>query len=61
MKYAEQANTKIIAEGIERQEELDYLHRIGIHYAQGYAIGKPAKEIYMGKIRVGDHEDRGSH
>ncbi|WP_155592610.1 EAL domain-containing protein [Lysinibacillus cavernae] len=61
MKYAEQADTKIIAEGIERQEELVYLHSIGIHYAQGYAIGKPEMEIHMGKIRMGDHEDRGSH
>jgi len=51
----------MIAEGIERQEELAYLHHIGIHYAQGYAIGKPAKEIQLGKIRVGDNEDRGSH
>ncbi len=61
MKYAEQAETKIIAEGIECQGELDYLHKIGIHYAQGYAIGRPAKEIHLGKIRMGDHEDRGSH
>ncbi|QDQ00464.1 EAL domain-containing protein [Lysinibacillus fusiformis] len=61
MKYAVQAETKIIAEGIERQEELDYLHQIGIHYAQGYALGKPAKDIHLGKIRVGDHENRGSH
>ncbi|MFF2797349.1 EAL domain-containing protein [Lysinibacillus xylanilyticus] len=61
MSYAEQAETKIIAEGIERQEELHYLRNIGIHYAQGYAIGKPAKEIHLGKIRMGDHEDRGSH
>ncbi|MGN4126941.1 EAL domain-containing protein [Lysinibacillus sphaericus] len=61
MKYAVQAETKIIAEGIERQEELEYLHQMGIHYAQGYAIGKPAKDIHLGKIRVGDHENRGSH
>nr|WP_238602050.1 EAL domain-containing protein [Lysinibacillus parviboronicapiens] len=61
MKYAVQAETKIIAEGIERQEELDYLHQIGIHYAQGYALGKPAKDIHLGKIRMGDHENRGSH
>lgn len=61
MGYAEQVETKIIAEGIERQEELEYLHKIGIHYAQGYAIGKPAKEIHLGEIRMGDHEDRGSH
>ncbi|KOY84181.1 EAL domain-containing protein [Lysinibacillus macroides] len=61
MEYAEQANTKIIAEGIERHEELEYLSRIGIHYAQGYAIGKPAEEIRLGRIRMGDYEDRGSH
>ncbi|MDM5246008.1 MULTISPECIES: EAL domain-containing protein [unclassified Lysinibacillus] len=61
MRYAEQAETKIIAEGIERQEELNYLHNIGIHYAQGYAIGKPAKEIHLGKIRMDDHENRRSH
>lgn len=61
MEYAEQANTKIIAEGIERYEELEYLSRIGIHYAQGYMIGKPAEEIQLGRIRMGDYEDRRSH
>ncbi|MGE7842615.1 EAL domain-containing protein [Lysinibacillus sp. NPDC093712] len=61
MTYAEQAETKIIAEGIERQEELDYLQDIGIHYAQGYAIGKPSKDIHFGEIRVDDYADRGSH
>ncbi|MFJ5766292.1 EAL domain-containing protein [Lysinibacillus sp. NPDC093210] len=61
MTYAEQAQTKIIAEGIERQEELDYLQDIGIHYAQGYAIGKPSKDIHFGEIRVDDYADRGSH
>ncbi|QPQ33505.1 MULTISPECIES: EAL domain-containing protein [unclassified Lysinibacillus] len=61
MSYAEQAETKIIAEGIERQEELNYLQDIGIHYAQGYAIGKPSKDIHFGEIRVDDYADRGSH
>ncbi len=61
MGYAEQAKMKIIAEGIERQEELHYLHNIGIHYTQGYAIGKPAKEIHLGTIRMDNDEDRGSH
>lgn len=32
----------VIAEGIERQEELDYLAAVGIHYAQGYLLGRPA-------------------
>lgn len=61
MKYAEQAETKIIAEGIERQEEIEYLQAIGIHYAQGYALGKPAKDIQLGEIRVDDNADRRSH
>lgn len=61
MKYAVQVETKIIAEGIERLEELEYLQQIGIHYAQGYALGKPEKDIHLGKIRVDNHENRGSH
>ncbi|RTQ95105.1 EAL domain-containing protein [Lysinibacillus telephonicus] len=48
--YAEQSNTKIIAEGIERVEEIKYLQTVGIHYAQGYAIGRPNREITVGKI-----------
>ncbi len=32
---------QVIAEGIERQEELDYLTTIGVHYAQGYLLGRP--------------------
>ena len=61
MKYAEQVGTKIIAEGIERIEELHYLQQIGIHYAQGYVLGKPAKDLQLGGIQVSDDENRGSH
>lgn len=32
----------LIAEGIERQDELDKLREMGIRYAQGYLIGRPA-------------------
>ena len=35
-------NLYIIAEGIESQEQLDFLRNIGCHYGQGYYIGKPA-------------------
>ncbi|REK69414.1 EAL domain-containing protein [Paenibacillus paeoniae] len=31
----------LIAEGIERQEELDVLTRMGVQYAQGYYLGRP--------------------
>ncbi len=31
----------IIAEGIEEEDELNTLAAIGVHYGQGYLIGKP--------------------
>ena len=49
MKYAEQVGTKMIAEGIERLEELNYLQQIGIHYAQGYAFRKTGKGYTIGR------------
>ena len=48
--YAVQSNTKIIAEGIERAEEIKYLKQLGIHYAQGYALGRPNREIKLGEL-----------
>ena len=36
---------KVLAEGIERIEELQFCQNIGIHYGQGYLIGKPSPEI----------------
>ncbi len=35
----------VIAEGIERPEEMEYLHSIGVHFGQGYLLGKPAETI----------------
>ena len=48
--YAVQSNTKIIAEGIERKEEIKYLKQLGIHYAQGYALGRPNRNIELGEL-----------
>lgn len=48
--YAKQSKTQIIAEGIERLEELNYLQSVGIQYAQGYALGRPNQEIKLGCI-----------
>jgi len=50
--YAVQSNTKIIAEGIERKEEIKYLKKLGIHYAQGYALGRPNRIIKPGALPV---------
>lgn len=48
--FAEKTSTKIIAEGIERVEELVYIKDKGVIFGQGYAIGKPNKEIRPGTI-----------
>ncbi|WP_335491292.1 EAL domain-containing protein [Neobacillus niacini] len=48
--YAKQSFTEIIAEGIERIEDLAFLCEQGVHYGQGYALGKPKQEIKPGII-----------
>lgn len=40
--FAEKINCEIVAEGIEKEKELKALIKIGVHYGQGYLIGKPA-------------------
>ncbi|TMU88416.1 EAL domain-containing protein [Bacillus sp. BHET2] len=44
MKIAGELDILVLAEGIERKEELLFCKDIGIHYAQGYFIGKPSQE-----------------
>ncbi|KAA0546708.1 EAL domain-containing protein [Bacillus sp. BGMRC 2118] len=41
VKVAKENNIKTLAEGIERKEELEFCHAIGMDLAQGYFIGKP--------------------
>lgn len=41
-KFAEKAGSKVIAEAVETNEELDVLKKLGIKYAQGYLFAKPA-------------------
>jgi len=38
---AHEMNVKIIAEGIENQEQFDHLKKIGCDYGQGYHISRP--------------------
>ena len=33
----------LIAEGIETDAELECLHRLAVHYGQGYFLGRPNK------------------
>ena len=43
--YARSAGTSVIAEGAETREELAVLIDLGIPYAQGYILGKPADAL----------------
>ncbi|HLU23831.1 EAL domain-containing protein [Lederbergia graminis] len=50
--YAKKSSTKIIAEGIERLEDLAFIQQQGIDYGQGYALGRPHEEIKDGNSQV---------
>lgn len=50
VEYAKHASTQIIAEGIERMEELKYVSEHGVHFGQGYALGRPVDEVKAGEI-----------
>ena len=46
--YAKLSSTEIIAEGIERLEELFFIREHRVQYGQGYALGKPNEEVKPG-------------
>lgn len=50
IEYAKQSASEMIAEGIERIEELAFICEQGVHYGQGYALGKPYQEVKLGKF-----------
>lgn len=52
IEYANQSSTKIIAEGIETVGELRFIYEKGVHYGQGYALGKPQEDIRPGVMRI---------
>lgn len=37
---------RLIAEGIERKDDYDFIRQVGIPYAQGYYLAKPQRVIY---------------
>jgi diguanylate cyclase (GGDEF)-like protein len=43
--FAQKMNIHLIAEGIEDEEELMKLSRMGVHYVQGYLLGRPESHI----------------
>jgi EAL domain-containing protein (putative c-di-GMP-specific phosphodiesterase class I) len=43
--FASRLDAWLVAEGVERQEELDELIRLGVPLAQGLALGRPSLEM----------------
>lgn len=43
--FAQKMNISLIAEGIEQVEELAKLTQMGVHYAQGFLLGRPSTSI----------------
>lgn len=43
--FCQRVGIEVIAERIERQEELDYLTAVGIRLGQGYLLGRPAPQL----------------
>lgn len=39
--YCNETGAILIAEGIETEAELECLCRLGVHYGQGYFLGRP--------------------
>lgn len=39
--FARESGSAVVAVGIETHEQLDALHAQGVHYGQGYLLGKP--------------------
>ncbi|MEK5079151.1 EAL domain-containing protein [Solibacillus sp. FSL W7-1436] len=48
LNYAIESGTKVIAEGIETKAEYEFIQSVGVHYAQGYAIGRPQEDLVEG-------------
>ncbi len=42
---AEELGLQVVAEGIETQEQLNFLRRYGCPYGQGFLLGRPCREI----------------
>jgi EAL domain-containing protein (putative c-di-GMP-specific phosphodiesterase class I)/CheY-like chemotaxis protein len=48
--FADKIGATIVAEGIEREEEVAALRELGVHYGQGYHLGRPDAELPSGQV-----------
>lgn len=52
VEFANASGIKVIAEGIENENELEKLIQLGVHYGQGYYLGMPEKEAVPLRIEI---------
>ena len=48
--FADKIGATIVAEGIEREEEVEALRALGVHYGQGFYLGRPDSELPSGEV-----------
>ena len=48
--FADKIGATIVAEGIEREEEVEALRALGVHYGQGFYLGRPDLELPSGEV-----------
>jgi EAL domain-containing protein (putative c-di-GMP-specific phosphodiesterase class I) len=49
---------KVVAEGVETEDQLDFIKRLGCEEAQGYLLGRPcAAEVFPWAVQGGNHGD----
>ncbi|MDL4842084.1 EAL domain-containing protein [Aquibacillus rhizosphaerae] len=45
VEFARKSNTKVLAEGIEKKEDLQFLKKSGVHLGQGYGLAMPSQQF----------------
>lgn len=50
VRHAQDRGIRVIAEGIETEQELDFCLKLGVDFAQGYYIAKPSPEFRTGGL-----------
>lgn len=51
--FANDTGSEVVAEGIETKAELDIIRDLGVHYGQGYLLGRPAAPELLSLERAG--------
>jgi EAL domain-containing protein (putative c-di-GMP-specific phosphodiesterase class I) len=52
VRFAKKMNIRLVAEGIERPEELRLLRAMGFDYGQGYLLGRPDERPSIANVRA---------